>query len=166
MPRAKPINTSSIITNSCSNSWNPRHKTISQSEVPSLPASQRVWKFLNLCTESVGDVNISTFRNLLTLSKSINRLLLVAKINSHENIFIKALCFRILCLPISSPSITFLKRQFKYFRGIESVDADSEKEIDLMIGSDLYWIFVMGTILWSLWNWQVWLQLRLSLDGF
>ena len=52
-----------------------------------------------------------------------------------------------LCLPISSPSITFLKRQFKYFRGIESVDADSEKEIDLMIGSDLYWIFVMGNIL-------------------
>ena len=48
-----------------------------------------------------------------------------------------------LCLPISSPSITFLKGQFEKFHGIEFVDEDTEKDIDLLI--DL---------------------LRLSLDGF
>ena len=43
-----------------------------------------------------------------------------------------------LCLPTSSPSITFLKGQFEKFHGIEFVDEDSEKDIDLLIGSDLY----------------------------
>ena len=62
--------------------------------------SERTWKFLNLSTEAVEDVNISTFENSQTLSKSIDRLLLVAKTNSHENILIKVLCLRMLCLPI------------------------------------------------------------------
>ena len=54
-----------------------------------------------------------------------------------------------LCLPISSPSITFLKGQFEKFHGIEFVDKDSEKDIDLLIGSDLYWSFVTGNIVKS-----------------
>ena len=64
-----------------------------------------------------------------------------------------------LCLPICSPSIAFLKEQFENFHGIEFADMDSEKEIDLLIGSDLYWSFFMGNIVKS---WEVWLQLRLS----
>ena len=51
-----------------------------------------------------------------------------------------------LSLPISSPSITFLKGQFERFHGKEFVDKDSEKDIDLLIGSDLYWSFVTGNI--------------------
>ena len=43
-----------------------------------------------------------------------------------------------LCLPISSPSITFLKRLFQIFYEIEFADEGSEKEIDLLIGFDLY----------------------------
>ena len=35
-------------------------------------------------------------------------------------------------------SIAFLKEQFENFHGIEFVDKESEKEIDLLIGSDLY----------------------------
>ena len=54
-----------------------------------------------------------------------------------------------LCLPISSPNITFLKRQFEKFHGIEFADEDSGKEIDLLIGSDLYWSFVTGNIVES-----------------
>ena len=38
-----------------------------------------------------------------------------------------------LCLPISSPSITFLKVHFEKFHGTEFVDEDSEKDIDLLI---------------------------------
>ena len=64
-----------------------------------------------------------------------------------------------LCLPICSPSIAFLKEQFENFHGIEFADMDSEKEIDLLIGSDLYWSFFMGNIVKS---WEVLLQLRLS----
>ena len=64
-----------------------------------------------------------------------------------------------LYLPICSPSIAFLKEQFENFHGIEFADMDSEKEIDLLIGSDLYWSFFMGNIVKS---WEVWLQLRLS----
>ena len=71
-----------------------------------------------------------------------------------------------LCLPISSPSITFLRGQFRKFCRIEFVDEDSERDIDLLIGSDLYWNFVTGNIVKS-GNREVWLQLRLlSLDGF
>ena len=47
-----------------------------------------------------------------------------------------------LYLPILSPSIAFLKGQFENFHGIEFVDEDSEREIDLLVGSDLYWSFV------------------------
>ena len=90
------------------------------------------------------DVDISTFGNSQTLSKSIDRVLLVAKTNSHGNILIKALCLPMLCLPISSPSMTFLKGQFEKFHRIEFVDEDSERKIDLLIGSDLYWNFVTG----------------------
>ena len=43
-----------------------------------------------------------------------------------------------LCLPISSPSITFLKEESQKFHGIEFVDEDSEKYIDLLRDSDLY----------------------------
>ena len=42
-----------------------------------------------------------------------------------------------LCLPISSPSITFLKGQFEKFHRIEFVGEDSEKDIGLLIGFDL-----------------------------
>ena len=54
-----------------------------------------------------------------------------------------------LCLPISSPSITFLKEQFENFHGTEFVDEDSEKDMDLLIGSELYWSFVTGNIVKS-----------------
>ena len=48
--------------------------------------SERIRKFLNLSTEAVEDVDISTFGNSQTLSKSIDRVLLVAETNNHENI--------------------------------------------------------------------------------
>ena len=54
-----------------------------------------------------------------------------------------------LCLPISSPSITFIKRSFEVFHEIEFADEGSEKEIDLLIGSDLYWSFVTENIVRS-----------------
>ena len=99
--------------------------------------SERIQKFFNLSTEPVEDVNISTFRNSQTLSKSIDRVSLVAKTNNHENMLIKVLCLPMLCLPISSPSITFLKGQSEKFHRIEFVGEDSEKDIGLLIGSDL-----------------------------
>ena len=100
--------------------------------------SERIRKFLNLSTEAVENVNISTFGNSQTLSKPIDRVSLFSKSNSHKNILIKAFCLPVLCLPISSPSITFLKEQFENFHGTEFVDEDSEKDMDLLIGSELY----------------------------
>ena len=91
--------------------------------------SERIRKFLNLSTEAVEDVNISTFGNSQTLSKSIDLVFLVAKTNNHENILNKALCLPMLCLSISSPSITFIKRQFEKSHGIEFVDEESENDI-------------------------------------
>ena len=110
---------------------------------------ERIRKFHNFSTEAVEDVNINTFRNSQTLLKSIDGVLLVDKTNNHEDILIKALCLAMLCLPILSPSITFLKGQFEKFHGIEFVDKQSEKDIDLLIGSDLYWSFVTGNIVKS-----------------
>ena len=54
-----------------------------------------------------------------------------------------------LYLPILSPSITFLKGQFEKFHGIEFVEEESERDIDLLIGSDLYWSFVTENIVKS-----------------
>ena len=47
---------------------------------------------------------------------------------------------------LSSPSIAFLKGQFENFHGLEFVNEGSEKEIDLLIGFDLYWSFVTGKL--------------------
>ena len=51
-----------------------------------------------------------------------------------------------LCLPKLSPSITFLNGQFEKLHGIEFVYEDSEKDVDLLIGFDLYWSFITGNI--------------------
>ena len=98
--------------------------------------SERIRKFVNLSTEAVEDANISIV-SIQAISKSIDRVSLVAKTNNHENILIKVLCLPMLCLPISSPSITFLKGQSEKFHRIEFVGEDSEKDIGLLIGSDL-----------------------------
>ena len=45
--------------------------------------SERIRKFLSLSTKAVENVNISTLGNSQTLSKSINRVLLVDKTNNH-----------------------------------------------------------------------------------
>ena len=75
--------------------------------------SERICKLLSLSTEAVEDVNISTIGNSQTLSKSIiNRVLLVAKASSHENILIEDLCVPVLYLSIPSPSIAFPKGWF------------------------------------------------------
>ena len=111
--------------------------------------SERIRKILSLSTEAVEDVDISSFGNSQTVSKSIDCVLLVAKTSSYENILIKALFLPMLCLPISSPSITFLKGQFEKFHGIELVDKGSERELDLLVGSDLCWNFVTGNIVKS-----------------
>ena len=112
--------------------------------------SGRIRKFLNLSTEVVEDVKIRTFGNSQTLSKFIDRILLVAKTNTHENILTKALCLPMLCWPISSPSIAFLKGQFEKFHGIEFVDEDSEKDGNIVESEE------SGGLI----------QLKLRLDGF
>ena len=48
--------------------------------------SERIRKFLSLSSKAVQDVNFSTFGNSQTLSKSIDRVLLVAETTNHENI--------------------------------------------------------------------------------
>ena len=48
--------------------------------------SERIRKFLSLSSEAVQDVNFSTFGNSQILSKSIDRVLLVAETTNHENI--------------------------------------------------------------------------------
>ena len=63
--------------------------------------SERIRKFLNLSTEAVEDVNISTFGNSQTLSKSIDPVLLVAKTNSHKNMLLK-LCVYVMFTYIES----------------------------------------------------------------
>ena len=74
--------------------------------------SERIQKFLNLSTEAVEDVNISTFGNSQTLSKSVDRILLVVITNSHENKLIKAFV---------SPYVMFSYIESKYHISEETV---------------------------------------------
>ena len=52
-------------------------------------------------------------------------------------------------MPISSPSIAFLRGQFGKFHETEFAEEDSEKDIDLLIGSHLCWSFVTGNVVKS-----------------
>ena len=62
---------------------------------------EKIRKFLKLSTEAVEDVNISTFGNSQTLSKSIDPVLLVAKTSSHKNMLLK-LCVYVMFTYIES----------------------------------------------------------------
>ena len=59
---------------------------------------------------------------------------------------IRALCVPLICLPIKKQPIKVIKEHFVEFRNLEFSETDIEKEIDLLIGSDLYWRFVTGKI--------------------
>ena len=104
--------------------------------------SERIRKFLNLSTEAVDDVNISISGNFQTTSKSINRVLLAAKTNNLEKILINALYLPTLFAYIKSKYHISKEK----FHGTELVDEDTEKDINLLIGSDLHWRFVTGNI--------------------
>ena len=147
MPRAKRITpavlleTTAVILEDPDTKQQVEVKVLLEADSQRAYISERIRKFLNLSTKVVEDVNISTFGKSQTLSKSIDRILLVAKTNSHENILIKLLCLLKLCLPISSPIITFLREHFQNYWG--------KKEIDLLIGPDFYWSFVTTNIVKS-----------------
>ena len=154
--RAKPINaptvllqTAAVILENPNTKQQVKMKVLLDAGSQKTYISERIRKCLNLSTEAVEDVNFSTFGNLQTLSKSIDRVLVAVKTNNQENILIRALRLPMLCFLISSPSITFLKGQFEKFHGIEFVDKGSEKDIDLLIGPDLHWSFVMRNIVKS-----------------
>ena len=65
---------------------------------------------------------------------------------SNFKFSIEALCTLFICLPLKNQPITFAKNNFEFLKDLELADTGSSDDIELLIGSDFYWAFVMGNV--------------------
>ena len=65
---------------------------------------------------------------------------------SNFKFSIEALCTPFICLPLKNQPITFAKNNFEFLKDLELADTGSSDDIELLIGSDFYWAFVMGNV--------------------
>ena len=66
--------------------------------------------------------------------------------STKEKFEVVALCTLFICLPIQRQSSNFAKQNFDYLKELELANSESKNDIDLLIGSDSYWLLVTGNV--------------------
>lgn len=108
--------------------------------------SDRARRMLNLNTEITEEINISTFSNRNVISKTADRVKLSAVTRDKNTISFSALSVPIICLPIKSQPVNSAKQKFTDLKETDFASSGVGNEIDLLIGSDMYWDIVTGKI--------------------
>ena len=93
---------------------------------------------------------IKTFGSEEASSKTVDVVRLCVKSkDSSLNIYITALSVPIICTPVTSQNIQFAKSRFVHIRDLELAEnsVSSEKNIDILVGSDFYWSFISGSVI-------------------
>ena len=111
--------------------------------------TQKVKNILQLapiCTEMIF---ISKFRNKECEYKNLEKVFVHLK-NSKEKFEVEAFCTPFICLPIQRQSSNFAKQNFDYLKKLELANSKSKNDINLLIGSDFYWLLVTGNV--KFWN--------------
>lgn len=77
------------------------------------------------------------------IKKELENVDIVINTLNHEKISVNTLLSDI-CLPINSQEINFCKQHYKHLPNLNFADTESKAlEIDVLIGRDYYWDFVM-----------------------
>ena len=63
-----------------------------------------------------------------------------------KNLRSKHFCTPFICLPIQRQSSNFAKQNFDYLKELKLANSKSKSDIDLLIGSDFYWLLVTGNV--------------------
>ena len=106
--------------------------------------SNRVENFLNLPSESVESIRISTFGNDQPSNQKVNVVAVQLKSKVEETIDLKVLSVPFICMPLKNHPIKIAQREFQNLREIDLADTGDHYDIDLLIGSDCYWKFFTG----------------------
>ena len=91
-----------------------------------------------------GTNSISTLENIEREYKDLE--VSVYLKNSKEKFKVKPLCTPFICLPTQKQSTNFVKENFDYLKELELANSKSKNDIDLLIGSDLYWLLVTRNV--------------------
>ena len=109
--------------------------------------SNRVANFLNLPSESVENICISTFGNNQPSNQKANVVTVQLKSKVEESIGLKVLSVAFICMPLKIQPIEITQREFENLREINFADTGKHYDIDLLIGSDSYWKSFTGETL-------------------
>ena len=109
--------------------------------------SNRVANFLNLPSESVENISISTFRNNQPSNQKANVVTVQLKSKVKESIDLKVLSVPFIYMPLKSQPIEIAQREFENLRETDFADTGKYYDIDLLIGSDSYWESFTGKTL-------------------
>ena len=107
--------------------------------------TQRVKNVLQLAPICTEKIKISTFGSKKCDSDELEKVSVHLK-NSREKFEVEALCTPFICLPVKKQSTDFARNNFDYLKELELADSKSTDEIDLLIGSDFYWLLVTGNV--------------------
>ena len=109
--------------------------------------SNRVANFLNLPSESVENICISTFGNNQPSNQKANVVTVQLKSKVEECIDLKVLSVPFICMPLKNQPIKIAEWECENLREIDFADTGEHYDIDLLIGSDCYWkIFTRKTL--------------------
>ena len=109
--------------------------------------SNRVANSLNLPSESVENICISTFGNNQPSNQKANVVTVQLKSEVEESIDLKVLSVPFICMPLKNHPIKIAQREFENLREFDFADTGEHYDIDLLIGLCCYWKFFTGKTL-------------------
>ena len=111
--------------------------------------SERVAKKLKLCPIREIKMTIKAFGNNQGKEMRLKEYQVVLKpIDNSSSIYMKAVAMPSICAPISNQEVQLAVKQKEFLSTLKLADDGSEdkREIDMLIGADMYWKVVTGNI--------------------
>jgi hypothetical protein len=105
---------------------------------------------LDLPAVAMESLRIKTFGNTADYESSCDVVQLSLKTKDHGILNITALVVPTICHPLTSQPINHSQEHYDHLKGLEladTADASDKLEVDVLIGSDLYWSLVTGRVI-------------------
>ena len=99
----------------------------------------RASKCLKLPCESADTISINTFGSTTSKVQTINKVKFSAKTKNDEIITLEASTIANIYSPLKNQQAILAKQKFKHWKGMNLADSGTGGEIDLLLGSDVYW---------------------------
>ena len=106
----------------------------------------RASKCLKLPCESSDTISINTFGSTTSKVQTINKVKFSAKTKNDEIITLEASTIANICSPLKNQPVILAKEKFKHLKGLNLADSGKGGEIDLLLGSDVYWDLMTGNV--------------------